>query len=649
MYNIGLVVGGADDQFSYQVSEGAMKAANENGDNLFVIPVKYLNRTEESQNDPCQKFEYQYNFLITYALSHSLDAIILCLSTIAYRCDIKERMAFLKAFKNIPVILVACKEEGYASVSYDNASGLRHGLDYMIKKKGCKHICMLSGCKWDVDSMERLSVYKAVLEENGISVLEHMVEYSDLCDKSQASVEELIKNNPQMDGLVCVNDLTAKAAYEVLNKHGLKIGQDVCVLGFDDWEDCKYMNPPLASVRADASELGYQAALMVHDSLSNGNYDEISLCLTEQQVHVETTFVNRTSVNGIEMPYASLTKETELSYVQKLNEIMETKHRMNVITRDMLMFDRGGAENFSGFLNAFSLEGMENCYLFLLEHPIEYRETEYVNVVKNLYLKAYRSGNKIVEFAKGEKMYSKNELFHFEGFRAGEARNYVVIDIYSREMQYGILVCDLPLKYYGNIESICFLISLATKIIDLLILQEEMLQKLEQENLILNNISNKDELTGISNRRGFITKTMDMLKMPEYQNKLAVLLYADLNYLKLINDKYSHAEGNFALQICAEALEQVAGNDSIVGRIGGDEFAVFKIIPCISDGIRIKNQLRSILEDINDTSEKPFEVSMSVGVYEFTISKNCELKELIKEADSRLYVDKGNKKPFVQR
>lgn len=57
MYNIGLVVGGADDQFSYQVSEGAMKAASENGDNLFIIPVKYINRTEESRNDPCEKFE----------------------------------------------------------------------------------------------------------------------------------------------------------------------------------------------------------------------------------------------------------------------------------------------------------------------------------------------------------------------------------------------------------------------------------------------------------------------------------------------------------------------------------------------------------------------------------------------------------------
>ena len=493
MYNIGLVVGGADDQFSYQVSEGAMKAASENGDNLFIIPVKYINRTEESRNDPCQKFEYQYNFLLTYALSHSLDAIILCISTIAYRSERNESMALLKAFSGVPVILVASKEDGYASVSFDNTVGLRAGIEYMIRERGCRPICMSAAAKWNVDSIERLNIYRKVLEEHNIQVSESMIEYSDLCDKSHESFEKLLKNNPQMDGLVCVNDLTCKAAYDVLKKHNMQIGKDVCVLGFDDWDDCIYMEPPLASVRADASELGYKAAKIINEALQNGNYNETSFFIPDTQSIIETSFVNRTSVNGIEVPFSALTKESELNYIQRLNEMNTAKHNMNVITRDMLMFDKGNANNFSGFLNAFSLEGVEHCYLFMLENPVEYHETEYVNVVDKLYLKAYKEGSTIVEYDKCEKVYSKNELFHFEGFQKGQSRNYVVIDIYSREVQYGILVCDLPLKYFGYIESICFLISLATKMIDMLIMQEEMLQKLEQENLILNNISNIDE------------------------------------------------------------------------------------------------------------------------------------------------------------
>lgn len=655
MYNIGLVVGGVEDPFSNQVAKGAMEAAQSTGDNLFIFPMKYLNRTDIARMDPCQEFEYQYNFLIAYAINNSLDAIILCLSTIAYRSSREECLAFLKGFKNIPVLLVASDEEGYASIRYNNTSGLRSGIEYLIKERGCKHICMLSGCLNNIDAVERLNVYKDTLKDNGMVVTEEMVEYSNMFDWSQDSFEKLIANNPNMDAVVCLNDLTATAAYDVFKKHNIEIGKDICVLGFDDCEDSLYMEPPLATVRADASMLGYNAGMLVHDALENNQVTDVSFILTQQQSLVETTFVNRTSASGEAMKATELTKDTEINYIRKIQESKYVNHQLNVVTRDMLMFDRGTIKNFSGFLNAFQLEGVESCYLFLLDKPIEYHEAEYVNVVKNLYLQAYKEGNEVVELTKGDRVFTKDELFTYEGFQK-KGKNYVVIDIYSREMQYGILVCDLPLKYFYYIENICFLISLTTKISDLLVTkeallkeQESMLLKLEQENLILNNISNKDELTGIGNRRGFITKTMDFLKDPANYKKIGMIMYADLNYLKLINDKYSHAEGNYALQECAVALEQIAGKDGVVGRIGGDEFAIFKIIPCIGEGQRIKNKLRELIDEINATSNKPYEISMSVGIYEFTIKKKCDLKELIKEADTRLYVEKRNKKPFVEK
>ncbi len=655
MYNIGLVIGAAEDDFSYQISQGAMKAAQENNNNLFIFPMKYLNRTEIARQDPNQKFEYQYNFLIAYALSHSLDAIILCLSTVAYRSEREEMLAFLHGFKAIPVMLVATDEKGYANISYNNETGLRAGIEYLIKERGCKHICMLSGTTNNSDAKERLEIYKQVLSENGLTISEQMIEFSNMFNFCQPSVEKLLSNNPDMDAVVCVNDLTAHAVYDVLKKHHLKIGKDVCVLGFDDCEDSLYLEPPLGTVRADASQLGYRAGIMVHKCLENHNVSTVSFLLDDEQSMVDTTFVNRTSVSGQIMSSTELTKDSEINYIKKIQNMKYINHQLNVVTRDMLMFEKGSIKNFSGFLAAFDLDGVECCYLFMLDKPIEYRETEYVNVINTLHLQAYKEGDKIVELTKGDRVFQKDELFTYEAFQK-KGKNYVVIDIYSREIQYGILVCDLPLKYFSYIENICFLISLTTKISDLLVTkeallkeQESMLLKLEQENLILNNISYKDELTGISNRRGFITKTMDLLKEPTNHKKIGIILYADLNYLKLINDKYSHAEGNYALQECANVLEQVAGNDGAVGRIGGDEFAIFKIIPCMGEGQRIKKKIREIIEEMNAISGKAYEISMSIGIYEFTITENCDLKELIKEADSRLYVEKHNKKPFVER
>lgn len=655
MYNIGLIVGGAEDPFSNQICKGAMEAASLKGDNLFIFPVKYLNRSDYAKEDPCQRFEYQYNFLIAYARSHSLDAIILCLSTIAYHTGHEECLALLKSFREVPVFLVASEEEGYASIKFNNVSGLRNGIEYLVKEKKCKNICMLSGGMNNGDAMERLQVYKDVLAENQIQVTDSMIEYGDLSEKSVPEMERLLANNPHMDAVVCANDVMAKAAYQVLKQNQLTIGEDVLVLGFDDIEESSHMEPPLATVRADAAKMGEQALIMAHESLEEYGSSRDKNVLCAKQSLVETAFVKRESVAGKGSNQNVFLPDKEYDYIRRIKEMNLANHQINIITRDMLMFDKGSENNFSGFLKAFSLDGVEECYLFLLEEPIEYHAKEYVNSVNNLYLQAYKRGTEIIEYSKGERVFNKDELFAFEGFKE-HGKNYVVIDIYSREMQYGILVCDIPYRYFGYVENICFLISLATKIIDLLIMQEAllhekevMLQKLEQENLVLNNISNKDELTGIYNRRGFITKTLKLLREPDNFKKIAVLIYVDLNYLKLINDKYSHAEGNYALQACATALETVTGNDGAVGRIGGDEFAVFKIIPCPGEGVHLKNQLKFILDEMNNSSGKPYEIAVSAGTYEFMITAESDLKELIKEADSRLYMEKSHKRPFVER
>jgi len=179
MYNIGLVVGNVEDPYSNQVCQGAMKAAEAVGDNLFIFPVKYLNPSDMIKNDIKQQFEYQYNFLLGYAQSHSLDMIILCISTIAYQATKKEALEVVKSFDGIPVLLLASDEEGYSSIMYDNVTGLKEGIQYLIDERGCKNIGMVSGHLDNADAVERLNVYKEVLTQNGLEFEEKKVVYGD--------------------------------------------------------------------------------------------------------------------------------------------------------------------------------------------------------------------------------------------------------------------------------------------------------------------------------------------------------------------------------------------------------------------------------------------------------------------------------------
>ena len=97
-------------------------------------------------------------------------------------------------------------------------------------------------------------------------------------------------------------------------------------------------------------------------------------------------------------------------------------------------------------------------------------------------------------------------------------------------------------------EYLCYQVSIAIKFIymfakqhTLLLEKDEMLQRLQKENLQLDSISGKDELTGILNRRGFYKKADAFIESAAETGQSVVFAYADLNYLKQINDIHGHA------------------------------------------------------------------------------------------------------------
>ncbi len=90
----------------------------------------------------------------------------------------------------------------------------------------------------------------------------------------------------------------------------------------------------------------------------------------------------------------------------------------------------------------------------------------------------------------------------------------------------------------------------------------------------LRNLSLTDELTGLHNRRGFITLSQQQIRQAKRTKKEMLLLFVDLDGLKKINDGFGHSEGDRALFAVAALLRETFRDSDIVARIGGDEFAV---------------------------------------------------------------------------
>lgn len=109
---------------------------------------------------------------------------------------------------------------------------------------------------------------------------------------------------------------------------------------------------------------------------------------------------------------------------------------------------------------------------------------------------------------------------------------------------------------------------------------EALVREVREKNEVLNFLSESDALTGSLNRRGFMEKAVQMNR--ENAGKEMLILFADLDHLKEINDSFGHIEGDFAIRRCAETLKSAVGENGVTGRIGGDEFCA--MIPGNEDG-----------------------------------------------------------------
>lgn len=151
----------------------------------------------------------------------------------------------------------------------------------------------------------------------------------------------------------------------------------------------------------------------------------------------------------------------------------------------------------------------------------------------------------------------------------------------------------------------------------------------------LNYENTHDSLTGLYNRR-FFTETFSRYDS-EARLPLAVVVM-DLDGLKAINDKFGHSQGDLLLQESAEILKKYFPAESIVARIGGDEFAA--IMQRTSE-LEVRRVIKSIRRKFNDLEKQELRngVNISIG-YAMAAEDGRELSEVFNAADTAMYRDK---------
>ncbi len=245
--------------------------------------------------------------------------------------------------------------------------------------------------------------------------------------------------------------------------------------------------------------------------------------------------------------------------------------------------------------------------------------------------------------------YTENELLT-SNFKSITHKDDVGNDLANlyRLMQGEMPTCQVEKRYVSKSGEIVWVlnnVSLVREADDQpvhFIFQIQDITERKRAEAALQSLSLVDELTGLYNRRGFMAVTEQHLAAILRNDKLPVILYADLDGLKKINDTLGHHEGDHAIIRTAEILKETFRTSDIIARLGGDEFVVLAAIGKEESAESLTNRLQERFSAHNLQPNRPYDLSISVGVVHF--DGESSIQEVTARADRIMYEDKRRKK-----
>lgn len=156
-------------------------------------------------------------------------------------------------------------------------------------------------------------------------------------------------------------------------------------------------------------------------------------------------------------------------------------------------------------------------------------------------------------------------------------------------------------------------------------------------------LSVNDELTGLYNRRGFLTFGGELLKLGRRVSTQVFLIFGDLDRMKWINETLGKAEGDKALKEVAALLRRTYRETDTIARIGGDEFVVMGVL---ASGIPVEvlaQRLQRQLEELNRTRPDAFPLALNISAASYPIGAFPNIDDLLQKADEMMYEQKRAK------
>lgn len=581
--------------------------------NGFLLWVYSLNEDIywDEEKDPAEASVFEY---ISY---QSVDVLVLMNEKIKSH-TISGRIIDKARENGKPVVVLDGKYEGCSSVGFDFASGFEKVVRHVIEYHDVRNPLFMAGIKGNPFSEERIGVFKKVLSENDIEFSDNMVTYGDFWAKpARKAMQDIIDSGRIPRAVICANDIMAINACDVIKNAGIHVPEDCMVTGFDGYEEAFTSIPGITTVDCELSQMAEVTMKAVLDAVKGKSARDYLVipelirnesCGCPRYMKSQRRIISHMNdkfyryQDDVRITHECVTK---MITSESLNEAVSnlkgklTGHMCCVVKKSCLEREQ----------NFFTEEIEESGYRVIYDPDFEGTDRDDFdpsNIIPNL---EERQGNGYPVIIQALDYMDKPM-----GYVAYYFDSYDITD-YTRTANLTEMV-NMGLGGYINMQY-----------------QQYLVERIGE-------MYKNDALTGLYNRMAFREVFDEMKNNPENEGKPLLVLMADLDYLKMINDNMGHRAGDKAIAAVARALKTSCPPDSLCVRFGGDEMLAF-----IPGGGDVDEIIGSIHDKLKKKSEKfGFEISASFGSIETEISDKIRLRSIFTRVDEQMYVAKKTRK-----
>lgn len=526
---------------------------------------------------------------------------------------------------NKPVITIGDHYDGCANVKFDYCKGFEQMVRHVLKDHGITDFHHIAGIKGNQFSEERTEIVRKVAAELDIPFGDEDISYGQFWSQpTEEAVEALFVRRRRLpQALICANDTMAITAINVLKKHNIRIPEDIIVTGFDGINEIKYCVPRVTTCLCNNEQLAGKVAEMAERYVKGEAVQEHEFVTPVLQKSESCGCVNTTRINPSE----------ELTYINNsfFRFQSEEEHMFRMMSRII------GCESYTeavGIMDQYDFYDMvialnPECTDPTVNPLSQTSDSGFGETVKLIYNTNIPLNGRI------EEMHTKELHPDLEDIltECEEPLIFYSLNYMGTTMGY---ICfnyhDYDIQNYYKASQIVNTLNSAFGAFRAMKYQHYLSEKIEE-------MYRCDSLTHLLNRMALRNSYPDLLE--KSRGKLTVV-FADLDDLKTINDKYGHDDGDFAICSVADALKTSCPDEALCVRWGGDEMVA--VIPGDHSSGTIHDDINAYLQRINAESGKEYVISTSVGVMTFDVDSSTEFEDMVRAADQLMYREKNRKK-----